>query len=555
MNHKDILENHNPTKTRSWKKLNDHYQNSKNKTLKDHFAEDNNRVNRFSLEVDKMYLDYSKNLIDKTTMELLYDLAEEVNLVDGIEKMFSGAFINKTENRAVLHTALRAPEGATIEVDGENVVPQVHRVLTKMKTFVSQFDQGSWKGFSGKEITDFVNIGIGGSDLGPVMVCEALRPFHHPNRRVHFVSNIDGAHLTKTLDGLDPETTLFIIASKTFTTIETMTNARSARDWFLKAGNQQDVSKHFIALSTNTEKAVEFGIDLENIFEFWDWVGGRYSLSSAIGMSIMIAIGASHFEELLAGMHAMDTHFRNTSPNQNMPVILALLGIWYTNFFGSETEAVLPYDQDLHYLAMYLQQASMESNGKSVDRDGQQVTYDTGTIIWGEAGTNSQHSFFQLLHQGTRLIPCDFLLPVNPNHDLKHHHNLLAANAFAQCEALMNGKSEDEVKSELQGQGLSTAEIEELAPYKVFEGNHPTNMILLKQLTPYTLGSLIALYEHKIFVQGYIWNIFSFDQFGVELGKALAKKLEPEITGESKPENHDASTNALVSRFKEWKKY
>ncbi len=550
MTNMDTLKKTDPTTTVAWNKLTRHHQDIKDQKLLHLFAHDTERVSRFSLEIEDIYLDYSKNLIDTRTMDLLCELADELDLADGIEKMFGGKAINETEGRSVLHTALRAPASSKVLVEGINVTPQVQAVLQRMREFVDQFDTQQWTGFTGKQITDFVNIGIGGSDLGPVMVAEALRPFHHIDRNVHFVSNVDGAHLSQTLESLIPETTLFIIASKTFNTIETMTNAHSARQWFLEAGTQDDVKQHFVALSTNIEAAVTFGIDEKNIFEFWDWVGGRYSLSSAIGLSIMIAVGAKHFEEMLNGMHMMDWHFRYAPTRQNMPTILALISLWYGNFFGSETEAVLPYDQNLKYLPAYLQQASMESNGKMVDRSGKRVAYNTGSIIWGDAGTNSQHSFFQLLHQGTRLIPCDFLLPVNPNHNLSGHHNLLAANAFAQCEALMKGKTEAEVREELVHSGLDQESIDALVPFKVFEGNRPTNMILIKQLTPHTLGALISMYEHKIFVQGYIWNIFSFDQFGVELGKALAKELAPELSGEGNPPQHDGSTNALVEKYK-----
>ncbi|NND06224.1 MAG: glucose-6-phosphate isomerase [Saprospiraceae bacterium] len=554
MTNSDTLHKQDPTLTAAWNKLTDHFQDMKDVSMAKMFAEDSKRAKDFALELEEvLFLDYSKNLINGKTMALLSDLAEELDLKDGIDKMFAGKLINETEGRAVLHTALRAPRSAHIEVYGENVVPKVQEVLARMKDFVGLFDDKKWKGYTGKDITDFVNIGIGGSDLGPVMVCEALTPFHHPDRKVHFVSNVDGAHIEQTLAALDPETTLFIIASKTFTTIETMTNAHSAREWFLEGASQNDVKKHFVALSTNIDAAVAFGIGEENIFEFWDWVGGRYSLSSAIGLSILVAIGADHFSGLLSGMHWMDNHFRSAPPLENIPVVLALLGIWYSNFHGCETEAILPYDQNLRYLPSYLQQASMESNGKMVTRAGSEVSYETGSIIWGDAGTNSQHSFFQLLHQGTRLIPCDFLLPAIPNHSLDHHHTLLAANAFAQCEALMTGKSADQVKLELAQSGKTDEAMDQLLPFKVFDGNRPSNMILLKRLTPFSLGAIIAMYEHKIFVQGYIWNIFSFDQFGVELGKALAKDLAPELTGSAKSEMHDASTNQLVAKFKSLK--
>lgn len=543
-----------PTSLPAWQELLELKASMQRSSLLEMFDSNPSRAEQYSVQLEELYLDYSKNLIDESVRQALFRLAKESGLSSGIRKFFDGETINETEGRSVFHMALRAPEGSEMKVNGENVVPHVQHVLSKMESFVGKLD-GQWKGYSGKQITDFVNIGIGGSDLGPVMVAEALKPYHVEGRNVHFVSNIDGSHMAQTLATLDPETTMFIIASKTFTTIETMTNAHTARSWFLKKGSEEDIKKHFVAVSTNVKGVENFGIDPTNAFEFWDWVGGRYSLSSAIGLSIMIAVGARAFRELLAGMHAMDQHFRTAAPEQNIPTILALLGIWYTNFLEAQSEAVLPYDQNLQYLSSYLQQASMESNGKMVNREGEDVKYDTGAILWGGAGTNSQHSFFQLLHQGTHLIPCDFILAINPHHSLSRHQDLLVANAFAQCEALMKGKSETEVRNELKAAGASPEVVDRLTPFKVFEGNRPSNMILIKTLSPYNLGMLIAMYEHKIFVQGYIWNIFSFDQFGVELGKQLAKAIEPEVTGEIKPDSHDASTVSLLRKFKEWKSY
>jgi len=544
----------NPTGTDAWKNLKSDAERVKGTTLLELFAKDADRASRYSASHEDLFLDFSKNLVDAKTLDNLQKLARECGLADGIEKMFEGNPINETEGRSVFHVALRAPKTAVMRIDGENVIPQVHAVIDKMAAFVNRLDT-DWKGFSGAKITDVVNIGIGGSDLGPVMVNEALRPYHVEGRRVHFVSNIDGSHMAQTLEELDQNTTLFIIASKTFTTIETMTNAHTARAWFLEKGEVSDVKKHFVAVSTNIPAVEEFGIDANNAFEFWDWVGGRYSLSSAIGLSVMVAVGEEHFRSLLAGMHSMDEHFRNTAPEENISVILGLLGLWYVNFMGAQSEALLPYDQNLQFLASYFQQASMESNGKMVDRSGEKVSYDTGAILWGGAGTNSQHSFFQLLHQGTHLIPCDFILAANPTHNLGHHHDLLVANALAQCEALMAGKSKDQVVDELKESGADDDTIARLAPFKVFNGNRPTNMLMIKKLTPYNLGKLIALYEHKIFVQGYIWDIFSFDQFGVELGKQLAKAIQPEVVGTAIPSRHDASTNNLLQKFKSWKEY
>jgi glucose-6-phosphate isomerase len=541
----------NPTHTTAWKTLSKHYEQMKDVHMKDLFAAEPDRFQNFSLKFENILLDYSKNRITQETMDTLLQLAEECKLKEAIEAMFSGEHINQTENRAVLHVALRNLSDQPVSVDGKNVMPEVKEVLDRMKKFSEQLIAGEWKGYTGKPISDIVNIGIGGSDLGPVMVTEALKHYKVPNITPHFVSNVDGTHISETLKSLDPETTLFIIASKTFTTQETMTNAESAKAWFLEAAGDQDaVKKHFIALSTNQEKVEAFGIDANNMFGFWDWVGGRYSLWSAIGMPIACTIGFHCFEDLLDGAHAMDEHFRHEPLEKNIPVILALIGIWYNNFFGAESEAILPYDQYMHRFAAYFQQGNMESNGKYVDRNGQNVDYQTGPIIWGEPGTNGQHAFYQLIHQGTKLIPCDFLAPAQTLNSVGDHHEKLLANFFAQPEALMNGKSRAEVEAELKQQGLSQDEIDQLAPYKVFEGNRPTNSILFKILTPRVLGQLIAMYEHKIFAQGIIWNIFSFDQWGVELGKQLAKSILPELSGEDKVSSHDASTNGLINAYK-----
>lgn len=541
----------NPTHTTAWKTLSKHYEQMKDVHMKDLFAADPDRFRKFSLKFENILLDYSKNRITQETMDTLLQLAEECKLKEAIEAMFSGEHINQTEDRAVLHVALRNLSDQPVSVDGKNVMPEVKEVLDRMKKFSEQLIAGEWKGYTGKPISDIVNIGIGGSDLGPVMVTEALKHYKVPNITPHFVSNVDGTHISETLKNLNPQTTLFIIASKTFTTQETMTNAESAKAWFLKAADDQDaVKKHFIALSTNQEKVEAFGIDANNMFGFWDWVGGRYSLWSAIGMPIACTIGFHCFEDLLDGAHAMDEHFRNEPFEKNIPVILALIGIWYNNFFGAESEAILPYDQYMHRFAAYFQQGNMESNGKYVDRNGQKVDYQTGPIIWGEPGTNGQHAFYQLIHQGTKLIPCDFLAPAQTLNPVGDHHEKLLANFFAQPEALMNGKSREEVESELKSAGMSQEEIQELAPYKVFEGNRPTNAILFKILTPRVLGQLIAMYEHKIFVQGIIWNVFSFDQWGVELGKQLAKSILPELRGEDKVSSHDASTNGLINAYK-----
>jgi glucose-6-phosphate isomerase len=548
-----MLPNTDFTTTQAYKYLTDHYIDIASKNLKDLFEADKQRFVKFSLQFDNILLDYSKNRIDDETVALLIQLARECSVNKAIASMFSGEKINATEGRPVLHVALRNRSNTPIYVDGKDVMPEVNRVLRQMETFSEGIISGTWKGFTGKAITDVINIGIGGSDLGPVMVTEALKAYKN-RLNMHFVSNVDATHIVETLKGLDPETTLFLIASKTFTTQETMANAHSARDWFLKGGgNEKDVAKHFVALSTNTEGVEKFGIDTKNMFEFWDWVGGRYSLWSAIGLSIVLSIGFENFTELLAGAHAMDNHFKTTELEQNLPVILALVGIWYNNFFDAETNAILPYDQYMHRFAAYFQQGDMESNGKHVDRNGKAVDYSTGPIIWGEPGTNGQHAFYQLIHQGTKLIPCDFIAPAQSHNPLGEHHKMLLSNFFAQTEALMNGKTKEEVAAELQKSEKKADEIEKLAPFKEFDGNRPTNSILLKKITPYSLGSLIAMYEHKIFVQGIIWNIYSFDQWGVELGKQLAGKILPELQDDNEVTTHDSSTNGLINQYKAWR--
>lgn len=541
------------TQTEAYKYLADHFIAINQQSIKDLFTEDAERFAKFSILFEDILFDFSKNRINDTTMALLVQLARECKLDEAIKAMYSGEKINQTEDRPVLHIALRNQSNESIWVDGQDVMPEVNAVLAKMEKFSNSIISGQWKGYTGKAITDIVNIGIGGSDLGPVMVTEALKAYK-TRLNLHFVSNVDGTHLAETLKAINPETTLFLVASKTFTTQETMTNANSARDWFLNSGAQkEDIAKHFAALSTNAKDVAAFGIDTENMFEFWDWVGGRYSLWSAIGLSICLGIGYDNFKQLLAGAHATDQHFKNTPFEQNIPVILGLLGVWYINFFNAETQAILPYDQYLHRFAAYFQQGDMESNGKHVDRNGNPVDYETGPVIWGEPGTNGQHAFYQLIHQGTRLIPCDFIAPAQSLNPLGNHHPILLSNFFAQTEALMNGKSEEEVIAELQKAGKSEAEIAKLAPFKVFDGNRPTNSILLKKVTPYSLGSLIALYEHKIFVQGIIWNIFSFDQWGVELGKQLAQKIQPELADNSPVSTHDSSTNGLINQYKSWR--
>lgn len=541
------------TETKSYQYLADHFVEISQKHLRDLFKDDPDRYEKFSIRFNDILLDYSKNRIDETTLALLIQLANECGLKDAIEAMFTGEAINETEGRAVLHTALRNQWNEPVKVDGEDVMPQVNGVLRKIEEFTNSVISGEWKGYTGRTITDIVNIGIGGSDLGPVMVTEALKAYkNHLN--LHFVSNVDGTHITETLKKVKAESTLFLIASKTFTTQETMANAHTARNWFLQEGaSDADVAKHFVALSTNEKAVGAFGIDTNNMFEFWDWVGGRYSLWSAIGTSIALGIGFDNFKLLLSGAHAMDRHFRETEFSQNIPITLALLGIWYNNFFEAESHAILPYDQYMHRFAAYFQQGDMESNGKYIDRNGEAVAYQTGPVIWGEPGTNGQHAFYQLIHQGTKLIPADFIAPAQSHNPVGAHHTLLLSNFFAQTEALMNGKTYEEVVAELKDAGKSDDEIGKLAPFKVFEGNRPTNSILVKKITPETLGSLIAMYEHKIFVQGIIWNIFSFDQWGVELGKQLASKILPELQTKDKITGHDSSTNGLINQYKEWK--
>ncbi|MCX2497824.1 glucose-6-phosphate isomerase [Plesiomonas shigelloides] len=544
----------NPTQTAAWQALTQHYQSMRNVTLRDLFADDPLRFNAYSATFeDQFLLDYSKNLINQSTMQHLLALAHETKLPEAIAAMFRGDKINRTEDRAVLHVALRNRSNTPIMVDGQDVMPQVNAVLAKMKAFCDKVISGQWTGYTGKAITDVVNIGIGGSDLGPYMVTEALKPYkNHLN--MHFVSNVDGTHIAETLKSLDPETTLFLVASKTFTTQETMTNALSAREWFLQSAHEQaHVAKHFAALSTNASAVAAFGIDTANMFEFWDWVGGRYSLWSAIGLSIALSIGFDNFEQLLSGAHAMDRHFAETELSHNLPVLLALIGLWYNNFYGVETEAILPYDQYMHRFAAYFQQGNMESNGKYVDRNGQPVDYQTGPIIWGEPGTNGQHAFYQLIHQGTKMIPCDFIAPAVSHNPLGDHHAKLMSNFFAQTEALAFGKTAAEVEEEFAVAGKSAADVAHIVPFKVFEGNRPTNSILLRSITPYSLGALIALYEHKIFTQGAILNIYSFDQWGVELGKQLANRILPELQDKDAINSHDSSTNGLINRFKEWR--
>jgi len=539
------------TDTPAYDYLLDHFIEMTEIHLKTLFEKDENRFKKFSVAFNDIYLDYSKNRVNDTTIALLVQLAKECDLEGAIKALFNGDKINETEDRAVLHTALRNRSNSPIFFEGKDVMPDINEVLQKMKKFSEAIISGSWKGYTGKTITDVVNIGIGGSDLGPVMVTEALKAYKN-RLNLHFVSNVDGTHIVETLKNVDPETTLFLVASKTFTTQETMSNAHSARNWFLKSGAKEaDVAKHFAALSTNADGVGKFGIDTQNMFGFWDWVGGRYSLWSAIGLPIALSIGFENFEELLTGAHEMDNHFKESSFEKNIPVILALLGIWYNNFFESETQAILPYDQYMHRFAAYFQQGDMESNGKHIDRNGETVLYQTGPVIWGEPGTNGQHAFYQLIHQGTKLIPCDFIAPAQSHNPLGEHHNMLLSNFFAQTEALMNGKTEEEVVAELKDK--STEETQKIAPFKVFEGNRPTNSILVKKITPKVLGSLIAMYEHKIFVQGVIWNIYSFDQWGVELGKQLAGKILPELKDNNPINAHDSSTNGLINLYKAWR--
>jgi glucose-6-phosphate isomerase len=545
----------NPTTTTAWKNLRQHVEEMKKAKMEDLFSTDPDRFNKFSVHIDDILFDYSKNIITDKTIELLLQLASDCQLPTAIKAMFNGDIINGTEKRSVLHTALRNFSDSPVYTEGNDVMPEVKKVLRKMRNFCNAVHSGRFRGYTGKRIKYIVNIGIGGSDLGPLMVTEALKPYWIEDIQTYYVSNVDGTHIAETLKKVKPERTLFLIASKTFTTQETMTNANTAREWFLKKAKEEKyIANHFVALSTNEKEVVKFGIDKKNMFEFWDWVGGRYSLWSAIGLSIALTIGYKNFEQLLKGAHNIDNHFSTSSFEKNIPVLMALIGLWYTNFFGSQTEAILPYDQYMHRFAAYFQQGNMESNGKSVDRNGEPVDYSTGPVIWGEPGTNGQHAFYQLIHQGTLLIPCDFIAPAQTHNPISDHHQKLLSNFFAQTEALMNGKTEKEAEKELEKQGLTTEEIAQLLPYKVFTGNKPTNSILIKKITPYTLGELIALYEHKIFVQGVIWNIYSFDQWGVELGKQLANKILPELQNETPVNNHDTSTNGLINAWKQMKK-
>lgn len=544
----------NPTKTPAWKALVAHHSDIKSTQIKDFFKQDPERFDKMSIQFNEILFDYSKNIVSDETIEKLLALTDDCKVRSAMEAMFDGEKINETENRAVMHTALRNFSDQPIFVDGKDIMQEVRDERQKMESFCEKIHSGEWRGYTGKKIKDIVNIGIGGSDLGPVMVTEALRPYWINGIKAHYISNVDGTQIVETLQGLNPEETLFTIASKTFTTQETMTNAHTAREWFLKtAKDKKYVEKHFVALSTNAEGVKDFGIAAENMFVFWDWVGGRYSLWSSIGLSIALTIGYSNYELLLKGAEATDRHFRESDFRENIPVIMALIGIWYTNFFDSETEAILPYDQYMHRFPAYFQQGNMESNGKHTDRNGKQVTYATGPVIWGEPGTNGQHAFYQLIHQGTHLIPCDFIAPAITHNPIGDHHAILVSNFFAQTEALMNGKSAKQVAEELKDKKIDKERIDQLIPFKVFQGNKPTNSFLLKEVTPFSLGSLTALYEHKIFVQGVIWNIFSFDQWGVELGKQLAKKVLPELDGDSKIDSHDGSTNGLINRFKEWR--
>lgn len=535
------------TDLKAWKDLEKNYADVRGTTMREMFAADPDRFEKFSVSMNNMLVDYSKNRVTADTMKLLFDLARESGLEKARDAMFSGEKINITENRAVLHTALRNRSDRPVFVDGKDVMPQIKAVLKKMESFSGAVRSGEWKGATGKAMTDIVNIGIGGSDLGPVMVVEALKHYQKEGLNTHFVSNVDGTHIVETLKRLNPETTLFIVASKTFTTQETLTNAKTAREWLVKALGEDAVAKHFVALSTNTEEVTKFGIDPANMFEFWDWVGGRYSLWSAIGLSIAISVGFDNFVELLTGGFEMDEHFRTAPLEKNIPVILAVLGVWYHNFFGAEAYAVLPYDQYLHRLPAYLQQADMESNGKGVTKAGRPVSYTTGPILFGEPGTNGQHSFYQLIHQGTHLIPCDFIVPAISLNETGDHHPILLSNVFAQAEALMKGKTAAEVRAEFEAQGAGEEKIQALLNHKIFSGNRPSNTILVEKIDPRTLGRLIAMYEHKIFVQGVIWNVNSYDQWGVELGKQLAKKILPEIKGDTTVTAHDSSTNGLIN--------
>lgn len=545
----------NPTETPAWKSLVDHQTKMKKVQMKDLFAKDSKRFEKMSIELGDILFDFSKNLITEETIEKLLKLTEDCKVKEARKAMFDGEKINQTEDRAVMHTALRNFSGNPVMVDGKDIMPEIRETRQKMKSFCEKIHNGDWRGYTGKKIRDIVNIGIGGSDLGPEMVTAALKPYWVEGIYVHFISNVDGTQIVETLKNLNPEETLFTIASKTFTTQETMTNAHTARKWFLEsAKNEKYVEKHFVALSTNKEGVEKFGIDPENMFVFWDWVGGRYSLWSSIGLSIALTVGYGNFEQLLKGAEATDHHFRSTDFRDNIPVIMAIIGLWYTNFFGSETEAILPYDQYMHRFPAYFQQGNMESNGKHTDRNGNDVTYATGPVVWGQPGTNGQHAFYQLIHQGTHLIPCDFIAPAISHNPVGEHHPILVSNFFAQTEALMNGKTAEQVAEELKKQGMDKEKMEKLIPFKVFTGNKPTNSFLLKEITPFTLGSLIALYEHKIFVQGVVWNIYSFDQWGVELGKQLAKKVLPQLKDDDKVESHDSSTNGLINKYKKWRR-
>lgn len=550
-----MLHKINPATTKSWQQLHEHFTEMKDVQMKELFRDDPERFSRYSLRIEDILFDYSKNRINNKTMDLLFRLAGECKVKEAINAMFHGDIINETEHRSVLHTALRNFSGQPVFSEGNDVMPEVKRTLKKMKSFCNAIHDGTLRGYTGKKIKYIVNIGIGGSDLGPQMVTAALKPYWSDDMQAFFVSNVDGTHIVETLKQVNPERTLFLIASKTFTTQETMTNAHTAREWFLKkAKNEKHIASHFVALSTNEKEVVKFGINKKNMFGFWDWVGGRYSLWSAIGLSIALTIGYKNFEQLLKGAFASDLHFRNTPFEKNIPVIMALTGLWYGNFFGAQSEAILPYDQYMYRFAAYFQQGNMESNGKSVDRSGSPVHYSTGPVIWGEPGTNGQHAFYQLIHQGTPLIPCDFIAPAQSHNPIGDHHQKLLSNFFAQTEALMNGKTSEEANKEMEKTGLNKDDILKLLPYKVFSGNKPTNSFLVKKITPYNLGMLIALYEHKIFVQGVIWNIFSFDQWGVELGKQLANKILPELQNEERITGHDSSTNGLINSFKEMRK-
>jgi glucose-6-phosphate isomerase len=545
----------NPTTTPAWKKLSAHSIQMKEVQMKELFAKDSDRFKKYAHCFNDILIDFSKNIITEETIQALVELANECSVKEAINAMFEGELINQTEYRSVLHIALRNFSGRPVFSEGQDVMPGVLAVREHMKAFTQKVHSGEWKGFSGKKIKYIVNIGIGGSDLGPLMVTEALKPYWIDDIQAYFVSNVDASHIAEVLKNVNAEETLFLIASKTFTTQETMTNAHTAREWFLKtAGDEAHIAKHFVALSTNEREVVKFGIDKANMFQFWDWVGGRYSLWSAIGLSIALTIGYDNFEELLKGAHAIDEHFQTEDFEKNIPVLMALISIWYVNFFGAQTEAILPYDQYLHRFAAYFQQGNMESNGKSVDRNGEPVEYQTGPIIWGEPGTNGQHAFYQLIHQGTVLIPCDFIAPAQTHNPISDHHPKLLSNFFAQTEALMNGKTEEEVETELLKAGKNAEEIAKLTPFKIFTGNKPTNSFLVKKITPFSLGELVAMYEHKIFTQGVIWNIFSFDQWGVELGKQLANKILPELQSEESITTHDSSTNGLINAYKEMKK-